>query len=282
LSWRRYSESVEDEIKRLELELYRARHTVLGLVPEQFRECLDSFRSVRTRRDFDAWQSGVIEKIIELTEGGPEDYFGSRRAPCPLCKDEGSGVYAEGFKLDEGLRRHLTGWGQHTRQCGVMREAFALAEYSLRDKILEADQAEAEAEERTTAERRKTERLFVVNPSEPQKLINESFRYFRDPNYYRDAEGLAFAEQRLRDIGFEIETTDRVTTCRFMSDECTVLADPREKGRISFLVYMQNPKRKKTSYLTESFHLLDSWKNELPRKFMDRLAEAKDAIAKRR
>lgn len=282
MSGRRYNESSEDYAKRLEEELYFARLTLLEVLPEQFRECLDSFREISTRRGFLAWESQVIEKVIERTPGGPENDFVPRRAACPLCKDEGSDPYTTGFKLDEGLRRHLSGWGS-TRQCPVIREAFAFAYYCLRDEIAQGERDEAEARELAAAERRRTERLFVVDPSEPPKLLNESSSgYFRDPKDCRGANELVFAEQRLREIGFEIQTTDRVTTYRFTSGECNVLADPREKGRITFLVYMQNPKRKKTAYLTRSFHLPDSWKKELSRKFADRLEEAKDALVKGR
>jgi hypothetical protein len=276
-----YSKSTDDRIERLEGELYLARRTMLSVLPERHRDCLDTFRSATTRRDLHAWESGVIEKLVEMAEPGPEDYFGSRRAPCPLCKDEGSGPYTVGFKLDEGLRRHLSGWGK-IRQCNVTREAFAFARYCLRDKISESERAEAEANERTAVKRRASERLFITDPSQPPKLSNESSAgYFDDPNDYRDTDGVVFAEQRLRALGFEIETKGRVTTYKFTSDELIVLADPLKKGRITFLVFIEHPKRNKRDYFTTSFYLLDSWKNELPRKFMDHLEHARDVIARR-
>jgi hypothetical protein len=137
LTTRRYGESGEAYTERLKEDLYVARATLLEVLPEQFRQCLKSFRSVSTERDFDPWRGEVIEKIIELTEGGPENRFGERRAPCPLCNDEGSDYYLPGFKLDEGLRRHLSG-SHKASQCSVTREAFAFARDCLRDKIQRA------------------------------------------------------------------------------------------------------------------------------------------------
>jgi hypothetical protein len=277
----KYWESTDGRIERLEEELYFARRTMLSVLPERHRDCLNAFGSATTRRDLHAWESGVIEKIVEMAEPGPENYFGVRRAPCPLCKGEGSDPYTVGFKLDEGLKRHLSGWG-NTRQCAVTREAFAYASYCLRDKIFESERAETEANERTLVKRRKSERLFITDPSQSPRLSNESLAgYFDDPNDYRDTDGMVFAEQRLRALGFEIETKGRVTTYKFTSDELIVFADPRKKGRITFLVFIEHPKRNKRDYFTTSFYLLDSWKNELPRKFMDHLEHARDVIARR-
>jgi hypothetical protein len=74
-----------------------------------------------TRESFHTWLSGFFDLVQEraLLTVNEQD-----RAPCPLCHDTPSGNWAysdtSGWLLPEGLKRHLTGYG-NTSECSVIR-----------------------------------------------------------------------------------------------------------------------------------------------------------------
>lgn len=119
------------EIRRLKDELYLARQTIIDLMPENLREILDSYYQIKTTQDWYRWPDQTAEKITALcthvTDFKMGGYVLESRAKCPLCGDGPQSYYdgQAGFKLPEGLRRHLTGYGR-SRECPVFGAARAL------------------------------------------------------------------------------------------------------------------------------------------------------------
>lgn len=109
-----YYESTDDRIRRLEDELYRARRTILDLLPPDIKEVVDRFWHLKTRREAHDWHTAVADAVIALPwPFAEETRYSGTRAYCPLCKSGTSSPYEEGFKLPDGLRKHLLGEGTH-------------------------------------------------------------------------------------------------------------------------------------------------------------------------
>jgi hypothetical protein len=122
---------LQDEIRRLESELYLARATIIGLVrlPE-LAELLRNQISCKTFEEVDDWEQRTADSIIEFanqteTPAG-RNWDGRLRVLCPLCGDEPQSPYDEGFLLDEGLRRHLLGT-YNAQRCSVFKAAHEMA-----------------------------------------------------------------------------------------------------------------------------------------------------------
>jgi hypothetical protein len=129
-------------------------------------------------------------------------------------------------------------------------------------------------------ERRRTERVFLTDPSLPPQLFDEHLYSFSSGKA-RSADELAMAEERLRSLNFQIDVNDNVIAYKFRHEHFLVLADPRTAGRIEFRVFnSERPKRRIGT--TETFHLLDILKNDLPAKFKERLSEACGRLAPQR
>jgi hypothetical protein len=252
----------DERIKRLEEELWGVRDAIVRLMPNVISDLLSRTYSLETRSDYYRWQREVIDAIVEMAVS--DSKASSRyevRARCPLCRASGD-IYGSGFKLPLGLERHLEGWG-NVSQCPVTEAAFKNARYSNRQKFDKAEEAE-----RDKAEQRKaTERVLLINPTEKPVLFDERLS-FRDP---RSPEQLANAEQRLRDLGFAIETNGNIIAYKFVHEDWLVLADPRGEGRIEFTVFKHSGKKQKRQ--SGQFYLLDSWSVDLPGKFHKRLLQ---------
>lgn len=79
----------------------------------------------------------------------------------------------------------------------------------------------------------------------------------------RDKEGLAWAEQRLRGIGFKVGVNGRIRRYFWDSEELYVLADLRGTGKINFVIYNKPlPKNEKPPIL-KTFSLSDDYEQSL-------------------
>jgi hypothetical protein len=143
-----------------------------------------------------------------------------------------------------------------------------LAQSSLRETF----EAEEKAERELKEHRKKTERVYVIDPAFPPVLFDEG----RWQNETRPSQEFAAAEQRLRDFGFAIETDQNVTTCKLLHEGRLVLADPRFAGKIEFYVFA-NPKgtrRTRFGARYEHFSFRDEWKRDALARFKHHLDQA--------
>jgi hypothetical protein len=265
----RYPDALESaaqpRIEKLESELYQARRDIVDLMPYEISQLLTGYHSAKSESDYWGWERETIERIVSMAEADLR--YSQPRARCPLCKS-GGGFYDTGFTLPEGLSRHLTGWG-NTHHCPVTDAAFRNARYSLRKDF----EAWRRTEKEDEANRRKTERLFLIDPRKPPLLIDESvFGLSHGLHEFRTADEIPAAALRLRDLGFQFEVRGNVVAYKLMHENRLILADPRIAGRLEFHVFSDEKPTKKTKH--ESFYLLDSWKADIPSKFMVRLIQA--------
>jgi len=253
----------DERIRRLEDELWGVRDDIVGLMPDKFSKLLSGYYSLETRSDYHRWRRETIDAIVAMTEPDPKAPNSYEdRARCPLCNASGD-VYGSGFKLPLGLERHLAGWG-NVSQCPVTNAAFRNALYSRRDKFDRAEEAAREKLEH----RKVSERVLLIDPAEEPVLFDEQL-WWRKP---RNLDQLAAAEQRLRDLNFEIEVNGNVVAYKFTYVEWLVLADPRCEGRIEFKVFKKSDKKARRR-VSRKFYLLDSWSVDLPSKFQKRLRQ---------
>jgi hypothetical protein len=260
----------DERIKRLEDELWSARNDIVCLMPDDISDLLMGYHFLKTRPDYYRWQRETIEAIVAMALPDPKASHFQNRARCPLCNRSGD-VYGSGFTLPIGLERHLEGFG-NVSQCPATEAAFKNARNSKRDEFDDAEKVEREG----LQQRKTTERVVLIDPTQPPLLFDEHL-WTTKP---RSPEQLATAEQRLRDLGFEIEINGNVVAYRLVNDEWLVLADPRAAGRIDFAVFNQSGKKRKRRMLgRDKFYLLDSWSADLPGKFRKRLHESCEDVA---
>ena len=263
---------LEQQVELLEKELNAARATIIGLMPEAVRLLLTDYYLCETRAQHCDWETAVVEKVIELAvPPGPEE---GRRARCPLCGSEGNSlVSAEGFTLPEGLSMHLRGKSNAT-PCPVLEQVFAQAREFLRPKLEGADRAEREENQKKLDQRRAVEPLYQTTFGEPPLLIDEDRQYVLHHKALRNEEQLAWAEQRLRELGFQLSANDRVKQYLLETEDVAVLADPRRTGEISFNVYGKPVPKEGCGECLFSFSIRDHWKYDIIGKFQTRLAKA--------
>ncbi len=108
------------ELERLREKLYDAQRVVLGLMSPEAQSILEPF----VLKDVVEWDEFVVPRIVELAKPIGE----TERALCPLCGHGPQNGYNDGFKLPEGLTRHLNGTHQFHR-CGVMAVAEDFAKH---------------------------------------------------------------------------------------------------------------------------------------------------------
>lgn len=272
----------EEEVRRLKTELYLARRAIIDLMPDEVGRLLGSYYSCESRHESYVWKDNVVDALIQRVDASTVSEFpwGERRAMCPLCNLGADSPYVEGFALPEGLRRHLLGWG-NTHQCRVTEAAFKLARDHWNEKFSEAEELEWVAKQTAIEVRRKGETLYLVSPGVEPKLLDEGYS-FHPP---RTPESLSWAEARLISLGFQRSADGKVISWTDDRDDFVVFADPRSTGRLEFQVWKKPlPKNRKASsklrFPQSSFHLLDSWKNDLQGKYVKRLNDAGIPIAK--
>jgi hypothetical protein len=249
-------------------------------MPQPVQQILRSYHDCNSRQDGYRWCESAAEKIISLAEISPQHSTPvSERGFCPLCEGSADVVYAQGFAFPEGLRRHLTGWG-NVRQCGVMAVVKSMAREYFDDKFRDEDEAEkkrSEESHRQVQHRLRTEILYRTTAFRDPELIDSVARF----GDVRTQIQMEWAEQRLAELGFRIQVDGNVKSYTAESDDVIVYADPREAGRITFCPYKKpllKPKRTRHPSLDfnqmNSFFILDGWKHDIEEKYNSRLAEA--------
>jgi hypothetical protein len=239
----------DDRIKRLENELWDARHAIIMLAPDQFHEILRGYdvveggaiRSIEARQDLHQWQLDLYSVVIEAAERmtRPENktsWMYEHRVACPLCRSRGSGAfYMDGWKVPGGLQMHREGAGR-TEHCSVTHAAHRLLldQHRRKFEVIEL------AERQRLADRKKIEPVILIHPDQAPELLFEppySFKTFRTP------EQLPVIENRLRELGFEIERNGNVVTYRLLrGDKWMVLADPRTLNQFEFRLFKRSGK----------------------------------------
>jgi len=265
-----------EQVQRLREELWRARHMIVDLMPEAMRDLLTSYHRCATREETHSWANSVVMQVVAHAVPIPQ-CVGSivgDRAVCPLCGREGSDPYLRGFALPEGLRRHLVGFG-NAQQCGVMEAAMRLAEEYWDFRFAEQE-AKEEAEARLCkAKRRLSETQCLTSPNGKPQLIDEGTDSW---SKHRSSESLQWAEERLRGLGFSVNSERNVKSYTTDHDTYVVYADPRTEGRIDFKVSKKTPSgrvsRSNIGHRYQSFHLRDEWRHDLATKYQVRLQRA--------
>jgi hypothetical protein len=113
----------EKDIRSLKNELNLLQLNVTNMSTHGHGRLLRSFLQCRSLDEIFNLQDEIIEKIISLIPDQP-------RSPCPLCGSTPDNS-VHGYKLDEGIRRHLNGRMGH--QCFVIEAARKLASDALND-----------------------------------------------------------------------------------------------------------------------------------------------------
>ena len=120
--------------EEIQLERYYRLRNVVDMTEAHHRVLLDSIIACDVDRDGDG--GDIIDRTHEVTAEIIKlipDYkkiknsgLWETRALCPLC-GRSSASTNEGFKLTEGMRRHLTGDSLKGERCPVIEAAYLLA-----------------------------------------------------------------------------------------------------------------------------------------------------------
>jgi hypothetical protein len=111
-----------------------------------------------------------------------------------------------------------------------------------------------------------------VEPAGKAQLIDEGL-YGASA---RDEAGLAWAENRLAELGFPVASNANVRSYASDHGDFAVFADPRRTGEIRFAVYRKPlptkpPRNGRYRAYVGSFFLMDSWKHDIQQKYQSRL-----------
>ncbi len=263
-------------IRKLKEELWIARHALLCTLPEPSRRLLTSYRECAVREESRDWLNRLAEMVVDMAQPLPQtvESWGGERGMCPLCSGGSDSHYEQGFKLPEGLRRHLVGYGR-TRQCVFTETAHKLALDDWFDRFHEDEENERLVRENKKLQRRSTETTYQVDPFSPAKLIDETVYSVEGA---RTPEQMLFAMERLKALGLKKRYESNVEAWVDERTDWIVYADPRTSGRINFTVWKKPlPKRRPVrsyTYQIQSFYLLDSWKNNVQKKYESRLPKS--------
>ena len=263
----------EDKIRYLEDELYSARRFIVSQAPARYKDILENLARCRSAAEFHSLEHSAAEDILtECQSTLSDDANWNRRILCPLCGDRPPSAYAEqGFTFPEGLRRHLTGYG-NVSQCDVFRACCKLVLDSKNYEPL----TESIAKNAKKAERIKTELLYKIEPDGQGQLIDE---FHGTP---RTTTELLWAEERIVALGFEIKVEDNTKSYVMEEHDFSIFVDPRQRGTIEFRVFPKWLKKKRLSITDcEAFDLRDDWKLDLSSKFKTRLNKVKERFLKR-
>jgi hypothetical protein len=119
-------QAVSETSAALKEKLYDARLVVLRLAEKNDRDLqilLAGYYDCKNEDAVFGWWYKTIDKIIKksvILPGNTASEFYEERAMCPLCGEGGSQPYVTGYKLPNGMERHLRGQGQ-VSGCDVMR-----------------------------------------------------------------------------------------------------------------------------------------------------------------
>lgn len=268
-------EPLAERVKRQEQTIERLRWDLVHLAPDEFRDLLHSFFRCENRVDAHRWEGEVAEKIADQTTPlwNPElAAQGQARAHCPLCRGGATNYYGNepGFKLPEGLRRHLVGFGK-SAQCVVMRAASEIARDHWHEKFHEGEQRAALQAHALKQQRLRSETVYVLGPTDTPVLLDDnssSWRPARPPG--QEAPGFGWAEQRLADLGFQAMANGTslayTKTVTRGSKELIIYADPRNVGAIKFRVFDTKARGQKRGKALSWFEIQDRLKNNLQEK----------------
>ena len=276
--------SPEDRIRRLEEELYSARRTITSLLPDSTRRLVSSYYDCETRDKSREWEADVVDKIIESASilDRSDGSFWGPRAYCPLCGAGSSSPYDRGFTVPEGLRRHLTGWG-NTGACDVLDAALQLARNYWEPRFQKAEAAAESERQALLVDRRTRERLFLLGPSRPPLLVDEDIGYNCEP---RDDASLRWAVDRLAALKFAEIVENRIHSYVRDAGEYIVYADPRATGKLTFYLYRRpdpnRRSRRRSPDEYQTFTLSDRLRNNLEDKIAEAIASAVQLLTRRR
>jgi hypothetical protein len=157
----------------------------------------------------------------------------------------------------------------------VLIQVVELAREYWLSRVTEAEERERAEAEAEKSQRREREEMFLVDPRSAPQLRDET----RYGTVCRDDESVLWAEARLRQLGFLERRIGRVRQFTKEYGAVVVFADPRELGRVKFVVLrreqVDKPKsRRRWMPDHESFYLLDSWRNDLSKKLETRVGKA--------
>lgn len=126
-------------------------------------------------------------------------------------------------------------------------------------------------EEANRNERRLTELLYQLAPEEPGLLIDERLWWGKA----RTPDGIAWAENRVAELGFEKTQKDRVISYELKLSDYLVFADIRQEKAIKFFVYLatEQPSKRKVRRIGIEFAIPDNWRNDLRRKVEVRILQ---------
>jgi hypothetical protein len=252
--------------ERQRAEIEELRRMVIELAPDKFNMLLCGYYSMSSREESSRWEGQIVEEVISQAELLPSKSGGffADRAYCPLCGEGSQSQYESGFSLPEGLRRHLTGWG-NSRQCSIIKVVTRSARDYWNDKFAEDERKELTKKQEVFSQRMQTETLYRVRFDGEPELIDAQCGYFRT---LRNSEQMEWAEQRLKELGFQVQEELRIKSYIYENESVVVYADPRALGEISFVVSKKPlPKKLKKFTHQPSFAIPDRWKNNLDVKF---------------
>ncbi len=266
----RNMQQAEMEIKQLKNLVWKTRRGLLALMPSDIVNLLDGHLSCESDDDAKRWRDDVIDVLVERAEHTAfvDPRRGDVRVWCPLCKEGSTG--GSGFALPEGLRRHLEGSYQATR-CFVMEVVLGLLYDHVHDPLRLGRRDSPEV----LAKRRRTETRYRLAPGGGPLLYDEQML----GDQPRSADQLAWAEERLQALGFRCVDEGKTRGWVDETDDYVVYADPRATGCIRFKVWRKPLPSHPTigphvTCETGRFQLLDSWKQDLPGKYAERVAKA--------
>jgi hypothetical protein len=251
----------EELISSLQVQLDLARRSIICLMADEAQNILWGYLECESQSDVHRWQNIAAAEVIQLAKAIPSGPFqSSNRAYCPLCKDGALVRYESGFKLPEGLRRHLIGWGKENNQCLVFSAAMSLARDHWGERFRKK---QAEEAAHTAREQRRSETLYKIDPNRPPLVIDEGIPF----NICRSVDEMAWAEDRLLALGFEIGLDGNVKSYISETDAFIVYADPRQNYLIEFNVYLKQFARGGATHPIGYFALTDYWKNSFNQKY---------------
>ena len=247
------------------------------MMPENVQRVLYSYRQCKTSEEGQNWRYNIIADLVDIAEAlPPKTYASLGRGVCPLCKRGPASAYYDGFTLPEGLRRHLEGYG-NTQRCDVFSVLLSDINERLHAMFDEEDRIkEIEAKE-LIKKRMATEILYKLGPDSDPVLIDGLFC-----SRCRSHEELKYAEDRLDKLGFAMTASDNVKSYTRQYGDSIVYADPRQKGKIVFYVFLaerSGVKKKKTLRMSyQAYSIPDTWKHYIRDKYNARLVEARKGL----
>ena len=204
-------------------ERYRLRRLVLDLVPAGYKKVLTSFYRCQTPEETADWLFQAIQGILELSRPDSLDirWIDQPRVYCPLCGRGTTALYEQRYAYPEGLERHLYGRSR-VPACPVVEVAHAAAREYWRSRFAAQVEEQRQQEADYLRVRRRDEVSYIVSMG-GDPLLSDEYVY----DDVRDAEGLSWAEARLKVLGFNLIEEGRTRQYIWEDDAVWAIADPR-------------------------------------------------------